>query len=264
MDRQKFEELLQETLEEKSRPVSMSDLKKQEILDTVREQSRKEEIMMRFGFKKRVIVVAAAMCMFGTIAALAAGKIVGYRSSTMVNEVDYETFADLKKVEADAGISLKAVEKFDNGYQFEKGYKSNVEAMDGTGKVVSQFPEISLHYKKDDMLLTLNAEKEQNLGDEENPGTVAGEHKGIELWYKEDNYMFVPPSYEPSEEERKAEAAGELYISYGSSEVEHEVFHFMQWTDDGIHYLLMSSDENAPGQEEMAAMAKQIIDSEKQ
>lgn len=261
MDRQEFEDLLQETLEEKSSPVTMSDTRKQEIRNVIWEQSRKEETVMRVGFKKKVMIVAAAMCIFGTVAALAAGKITGYYSSIMMDEVSYEKFEDLKNVEEDTGFSLKAVEQFENGYQFVKGYKSDVTARDDAGNEVEKFPEVMLEYTKENQYLTITAQKERN---DDDAAEVSGEYKGIKLHYKEDNYLFVTPDYEPSEEERKAEAAGELYISYGASENEHDVIHFMSWTDGGTRYLLMSSDDNAPGQEEMTKMAQQIIDSEKQ
>lgn len=110
-------------------------------------------------------------------------------------------------------------------------------------------------------MLTLTVQK---VREEEFVGHVTKtEYEGRTLLYKEDQYLFVPPEYEPSEEELKAQDAGELYISYGSNEVEHNTIHFMQWDDDGSRYLLMASDDNAPGQQEMEKMARQIIDSDK-
>lgn len=264
MDRQKFDNLLQETLEEKSKPVFMSDAKRQEIHDVIWEQSRKEESVMRIGFKKKVMIMAVGMCAFGTIAALAAGKITHYYSSHSADEVAYEKISDLKNVESDTGFSVKAVEQFDSGYSFEKGYKVDVVAQDEAGNEVETFPEVTLYYLNGEERLVLTMQEDKDRGDEEKALPVCAEYKGIELCYKEDNYLFVPPSYEPSEEDRKAEAAGELYISYGSSEVERTVYHFMVWKDGGTRYLLMANGEKAPGQEEMKKMAQQIIDSEVQ
>ena len=41
-------------------------------------------------------------------------------------------------------------------------------------------------------------------------------YEGICLRGQEDEYLFLPPDQKPSEEDESREAAGELYISYGS------------------------------------------------
>ncbi|MEW4414093.1 hypothetical protein [Clostridium sp. AN503] len=267
MDRRKFEALLKETLEEKSMPVSMPQNRKQEMLKNIKAQSEKqsdaykEETAMRLGFKKKVVLVAAAMCIFGTIAALAAGKITGYYTGTRVDQPSYKNFAELSAVEADTGFAMKVVEEFDNGYRFRVGYKTDTEARDDAGNVVESFPEVMLFYENGGHDLTITAHKVR-AADEPFEGKVTStEYEGRTLLYKEDQYMFAPPSYEPSEDVKKAVEAGELYLSFGTDEIEYDTFHFMQWDDDGTRYLLISNDENAPGQEEMESMAKQIIDS---
>ena len=268
MDMRRFEALLRETLEEKSEPVSMPEARKEQIHQAIREQIEttgqtgvhKEETVMRLGFKRKVILVAAAMCMFGTVAALASGKVVSYYSSHSADKPDYKTFAELSAVEEDTGFAMKAVEQFDNGYRFEKGFKIDVKGADEGGNVMETFPEVSLEYKNGSQRLTVTAKKVSESDTIEGDVTST-EYKGRTLQYKEDHYLLVPPSYEPSEEELKAQEAGELYISYGTDEVENKTFHFMQWDDNGTHYLIMSYEENAPGQEEMAKMAQAIIDS---
>lgn len=262
MDSWKFDGLLQETLEEKSRQVSMSDVRKQEIFRDIAEHDEKEETKMRIGFKKKVALVAAAMCLTGTVAALAAGKITGYYSGTSEDSQRYGAFAEISNVEAQTGFSLKAAEQFENGYQFAGGAVTEVVGEDENGNVVESFPEVRLHYKKGDLKLTLTAQKVRE--DEEFIGKVTtSDYEGRVLLYKEDQYMFVPPEYEPSEEELQAQEARELYISYGSDEVEHVAYHFMQWDDEGTRYLLMASGDGAPGQEEMAKMAQEVIGSQK-
>ncbi len=268
MDKRKFESLLQETLEEKSMPVSMSETRKEQICQAVRARSetvgqtgvKKEETVMKPGFKRKVILVAAAMCVFGTVAALAAGKITGYYTGTRVDRPDYKNFADLSAVEEQTGFAMKAVEEFENGFRFRVGYQSEVEARDEEGNVVETFPEVMLRYTDGEQELTVTAQKVREEDGFE--GKVsAEEYKGMTLLYKEDQYLFVPPSYEPSDEELKAQEAGELYISFGTSEVEHDNIHFMRWDENGTRYLLMSSGEKALGQEAMTKMAREIIDS---
>ena len=62
-----------------------------------------------------------------------------------------------------------------------------------------------------------------------------------------------------SEEDLAKEAAGELYIGYGSPEVERKEAKQLQWNDGEISYLLMSFD-NTMTSEEFAQMAGEIID----
>ena len=66
--------------------------------------------------------------------------------------------------------------------------------------------------------------------------------------------MFVPPDYEPSDEEKEKEAAGELYISYGSSQVEHSSVQSMIWEEEERVYILTTMD-NPITAEELAHMA---------
>lgn len=267
MDRRKFEAFLQDTLEEKSRPVSMSEARREQIHQAIRAQSErqtgteKEETIMRLGFKRKVILTAAAMCIFGTVAAFAAGKIAGYYSGGgAIDQPTYEKFADLASAEEQAGFPMKAVETFENGYSFQKGFLDNVEARDDAGNVVESFPELMLRYENGGNALTITAKKARANEIFEGKVTTT-EYEGLTLLYKEDNYLFLPPSQEPSEADKRAEEAGELYISYGSDKEERSVYHFMQWDDGGTRYLVMADGEAAPGQEEMAKMAQQIIDS---
>lgn len=266
MDRRKFETFLQDTLEEKSRPVSMSEARREQIHQAIRAQSErqtgtdKEETIMRLGFKRKVILTAAAMCLFGTAAALAAGKIAGYYTGGSIDRPTYEKFADLASVEEQAGFPMKAVETFENGYNFQMGFLSDVEARDEAGNIVETFPEVILHYKNGDELLTVTARKAR--AEETFAGKVeTSEYGDLTLLYKEDNYLFLPPDQEPSEADKKAEEAGELYISYGSSEEDRTSYRFLQWDEDGTRYLMMADGEGELGQEEMVKAARQIIDS---
>ena len=53
--------------------------------------------------------------------------------------------------------------------------------------------------------------------------------------------------------------AGDLYVSYGSAQVEDSRIQFVLWTEGEVHYIMMSKD-NAMTAEELVQMAGEIID----
>ena len=73
--------------------------------------------------------------------------------------------------------------------------------------------------------------------------------------------VSIAACQKPSEEDESREAAGELYISYGSVEEERCVYKNMMWEKDGLSYTMMTSADRTL--EEMAELAKAYIDSEK-
>lgn len=259
MDGRNFDALMRRTLEEKAEDVSMTEAGREKIFQAISDHS-KEERRMKIGFKQKMAVVAAAMCLCGTIVAVAAGKVKYYGTSSSHTD-DIRTFAEMSDVRDRAGFDFKAVEKFSNGFEFEFVNVSDTVAYDDNGQEMEKFPEVMVRYKRGNTGLFVNAEKARPEYTEPTTGNpVKIPYNGITLIYNEDHYKFVPPDYEPTEEDKKAEESGELYISYGSSEVELKTFHAITWDDGDMHYLIMTSDEGAPGQDEMAEMAKEIID----
>lgn len=89
--------------------------------------------------------------------------------------------------------------------------------------------------------------------------TQVFEHNGITLNYTRDQYRFVPPDYQASDEEKAKEAAGELYISYGSDTVTDQVAQSMLWKDGEKVYIITAMDNPMTAQD-MARMAGELID----
>lgn len=261
MDRRKLDILIQQTLRDQAESVSMSESGKSRIYQAISDCS-KEDYRMRISGKQKLVAAVAAMCLLGSMAALGAGKIIGYRSGHNANEPEYVSFADMGRVRDEAGFEVKAAEQFDNGFVFDKGYLIYTDAVDESGAVVDTFPEVSVYYKKGDSSLTLNIEKVRPEWEKSLTGNPVDISYGdLTLTYREDHYKFVPPDYELTQEDQNAIDAGEMYLSYGSSEVELKDFHFLTWDEAGIHYSLMSYGDGALGQEEMTKMAQQVIDS---
>ncbi len=288
MDRGTFDALMQETLRNRAEQISMPESRKEQIYQAIadrRQESRqgnrrvvngrkelwqagqpasgcrKEEEFMKKRGTCKILVAAAALCIMGTMAVMAAGKIVGYSSSHSVDEADFAAYGDLAQVDEKAGFPVKAPEKFENGYTFEQGYLVDVNAHDENGEVLETFPKVSVYYKKGGESLTLCVERvrpERQEAKTGNPRQI--QHGDITMTYCEDHYRFVPPDYQITREEQEAVDAGELYISYGTSEVEDTVMCSLVWNDGDVYYLLQNSG-TALNMDAMVEMGRQVIDS---
>lgn len=263
MDRRKLDVLIQQTLHDRAESVSMTESEKSRIYQAIADCS-KEDCRMKINGKQKLVAAVAAMCLLGSMVAFGAGKIVGYSSGHNSNEPEFAAYADMKQVEAKVGFPVKAPERFENGYQFQKGFVINTNAHDEGGQVVDTFPEVSIHYENGEKTATLTVQKVRSEWEKSmtgNPVDIA--YGDVIMTYREDHYKFVPPDYQLTEEDQKAEESGDLYISYGSSEVEYKDFHFLTWQEEAVSYSLMTYGDDALGQDEMVQMAHQVIDSPK-
>ncbi|MFR5684583.1 MAG: hypothetical protein ACLUD1_11200, partial [Clostridia bacterium] len=64
-----------------------------------------------------------------------------------------------------------------------------------------------------------------------------------------------------SEEEQARADAGELFVSYGTDQVENQVIKGVTWTDGGISYSMITFDSSLTP-EEMVQMAGEVIDNQ--
>ena len=216
-----------------------------------------EESGMKKWNMKRVFVVAAAICVLGAITAVAAGK-VAYTSGGGSHLDDF-TYDKLREMETKLGYTTNAPETFSNGYRFDMGMPIHQDAMDQDGNVIKSTEGFSLNYKKDgnpDVFITVQG---TSLYDEEGQPDQTFDHNGITLNYTRDQYRFVPPDYQVSDEEKAKEAAGELYISYGSDKVQDKVAQSMLWKDGEKVYIITAMD-NPMTARDMARMAGELID----
>ena len=280
MDRGTFDALMRQTLKDQAEKVSMPEARKQQIYEAVAECRkvpacqtqpdgqagaccRKEEHSMKKSGKWKVLPVAAALCILGTMAVMAAGKIVGYSSSHDVNQPDFATYADMARADEAAGFAVKVPEKFDNGFSFDRGFLIEEKAHDENGEIVDTFPVVSVFYKKGGESLTLDIKQVRPEWSETTTGNPRSIQYGDKtLVYSEDHYRFVPPDYQITEEEQKAVEAGELYVSYGSSQVEDSIVCFLQWTEGDVQYILLGDGSRGLGMDGMVEAGKQIIDSQ--
>jgi len=218
----------------------------------------KEEITMKKSFK-RVALATAALCTLTAITAIAGGKFSSIISHS--SHADKITnFSEVSELAEKVDKELKYIEEFENGYKFDYATPSYAYTDDSeTGKKSDEWIEAHIAYeKKGEAPVSLNATKTYfDNGSFDN----SEEYNDITLKYSSNDYLFLPPDTEISEEDLALMEAGELYISYGSAKEERKVIENVTWTEDDIYYTLMTMDGNL-GEDGLMEMAKEIIDAE--
>lgn len=214
--------------------------------------------MKKFSMKKVVICVAACCFLLGTVS-IASSGIISYTTSHSW-AFEERNFSKLKKMETKAGFSVKALELFQNGYQFsDMTIDYNVDH-DENGNVIREYKGIDFSYKKqgEDMLY-INTQLAETAQDEsEREPDVVQVIEDIEVKYNLDTYKWVPGDYELTEEDKKNMEKDNYFISMGASKVSENQVSGVSWVQDGIYYHI----GNVYGKTEpevMFQMAEELI-----
>ena len=219
-----------------------------------------EESGMRKWSMRKVVVAAAAICVFASMTAVAAGRIASVTSHS-THEEEITQYSELAAMEEEVGIRTGAPEAFANGFAFASAMPVYSQAEDEEGNAVTSGQGISLTYKKEGMAdMNLFAE-----GTGMYEGSIADgaqqtfSHNGVTLGYNETHYRFVPGDYEVPEGEKKLVEQGDIDISYGTDQVEDQISRSISWEQDGRAYTLMAFD-TALEAEDFYEMACELID----
>lgn len=192
--------------------------------------------MKKFNMKKVVICVAACCLLLGTVS-IASSGIISYTTvhSWAFGERD---FSKLEKLEEKAGFSVKAVEQFQNGYQFSDMSIDHNADHDENGNVIGQYKGIDFSYKKqgEDMLYMNTQLAETAYEEMEREPDVVQVIENIEVKYYLDTYKWVPGDYELTDEDKKNMEKDNYFISMGASEVSENQVSGVSWIQDGIYY----------------------------
>lgn len=221
-------------------------------------QKIEEDNRMKKWSAKKIVIVAAAVCMFGTITAVAAGKIAGISGSSDWNDAVYQ-YSQVADVEKKIGFEAKIPETFANGYGFSSALPGTQASRDAQGNVVESVNDMSVGYKKSGMADITLIVAPARLSDIPPSGDSTFAHGDVTLYYTLTENLFVPPDYQVSEEEQALADAGKLNIGYGSAQVERTKSNMIYWEDGGACYTIISFD-NTMTAEEFAGMAGEIID----
>jgi len=252
----KLEEALNQCLTRRAELLEITSSDTEGMLRLIHERIKEESGMKKWS-TRNIIIAAAAICMLSTVTGIAAGK-AAYTSAASSHK-DRFAYGKLKDMEQKVGFATKAPETFSNGYTFEYGVPVFNKEMDEEENVIRTAESLGLTYKKDGMPdITIDIQS-SGFYDGETPADETFSHGEITLGYSCDNYRFVPEDYQISQEEQALADAGDLYVSYGSSQVEDSRIQFVSWTDGEVHYTMMARD-NAMTAEELVQMAGEIID----
>ena len=87
-----------------------------EMRRRVHERIKEESGMRRWSMRK-IVVAAAAICVFGSMTAIAAGRIASV-SSHSTHEEEITQYSQLAAMEAQVGVKTGAPQAFSNGFAF--------------------------------------------------------------------------------------------------------------------------------------------------
>ena len=214
---------------------------------------RKSNIMKS---KRKIFAVAAAAAVALGITAFAATGVVSQWFSSSSSIPDYHSLPTAERVVKDIGYEPILINTFENGYSFKNGRIVSNSLADENGNPTEKFKSVSFDYIKDGDTVYFSQDK---YSSERKPeGDIISNVNGTDIYYFSYTDKFVPADYKLTEEDKKAEARGELVFSYGSDSVEISKIQSVSWSDGEMHYQLMQMDGKLSANE-LAAMAEDAI-----
>lgn len=219
----------------------------------------REGTMKRFNMKKVVILAAVCCLLVGTVCVASSGKITMLVSGFY--HKGFESFEELSKAQASAGFSIKAVERFQNGYAFSSMYVNDTKGLDENGNTLEHYKQINIDYeKKGENVLYFDAQQAAFAHDEgKREADQSADVDGVEVKYYVDTYKMVPEGYELTEQDEENLKRDDYYISVGADEISETRMSYVTWFQDGIKYSIMNIRGTTPSGV-LFEMAKEIID----
>lgn len=206
--------------------------------------------------KKKISLIALAATLAVGISVFAASGIISNWYSSSSSNPEYKSLPTEQQCIDDIGYAPVLIETFENGYSFDDGSIVNNNLTDENNKSVEKFKSVMFRYDKGGDTVFFSQDKYNS--ETETNGDVITSVDGIDVYYFKYTNKVVPPDYELTDADKKAEASGELVFSYGSSKVEIIDVQSVTWTIDDMHYLLMQMDGNLTS-DELADMAREVI-----
>lgn len=257
MKRNLFKELNIEAAENAAYTALDADIRnvKNDVCEKTTSASRERKSNFMKSKKKFSLIAAAAALALGATV-FAAGGIVKTWVSSSSAIPDYKTLPSEEKLVSDVGYAVALPEAV-GGYYFKDGSVEKNTLYDENGNPAEKFKSVSFRYEKDGDIVYFSQKRFNSETDKE--GEVIATENGCDIYGYAYTNKLVPPGYEMTDEDKKAEEAGELVFSYGSSEVEISSVQSVVWDRDGTECCLMQIDGKLSS-EELCDMAREIID----
>lgn len=227
------------------------DIYKKECMETMKNKGNNLKKSRRF-----IVLVASFVMLFSiTVIGVTMGKSwLGYTN------LKYKTFPSQEKIYNDVGFVPKYTDSLPGGFEYVNGGSGESKLSDETGNILTKTKDLSLGYRRGNeksMLdLSITQVEEEFLDNKESQ--LVGHINGINLYYYQQDYKFVPSNYELTEEDKNKMEAGQLEISYGESDIKLSHVQGLSWYEDGLEYMIMGGDFGFTV-EEMMDMARVII-----
>lgn len=208
--------------------------------------------------KSKIIAAAAVACMVIGTTAFAAGRIATLRSwSSPENVISDFSEAEAKSIEL--GSELSIPEAFSNGYAFDYANTKGVEGLDSDGNKVAGGTDFTAAYVKDDMPVINMFIGEVYDSDDQSYAAGSKMIGGIEVYYNQATYKFVPEGYELTDEDKINMEDPHFELSYGTEQV--EIMHYtgISFEKNGKSYSMFAWDSEMSA-DEWYEMASEWID----
>lgn len=206
--------------------------------------------------KKKISLIAIAATLALGISVFAASGIVSTWFSSSSAIPDYKSLPTAQQVKKDIGYEPVLIDTFENGYTFKNGSIINNNFADENGNSVEKFKSVSFDYEKDGDTVIFSQDKFNSKMELE--GDVVTTIKGTDIYYYGYTNKSVPADYNLTDEDKNAEANGELVFSYGSASVKISEVQSITWVKDGMQYQLLQINGKLSA-DELVKMAEEIL-----
>lgn len=233
------------------------------VLNALPEQE--ETTMKHLWNVKRIGLLAAAAVLVLSIGVAAANNF-GFIRSDWKNSHSLKDAAAVEEVLKDGSVEgitsdAKFMEAYSNGFTFVKGTLEGSEARADDNPTMYHYQSVSSWYERDGATVYVDISPVlPGITDGFN-GTAAA-CGDVTLYALEQDYKIVPEDYEPTPEEKAAEAAGTLIFSWDGDLSQPEMVQqrYVSWMQDGMRYSVNCMDSMTE-LNELVAMAQELINS---
>lgn len=220
--------------------------------------------MKKFSVKK-VVLVAAAVALIGSMTVAAAGKLALTTTHSDIRDA-VKDYGALAEMEAEIGFAFPAVEEFSNGFRFVCAVPNDQSDCDEDGNVLSSYKGVGLTYTDGAQNVSVYiSQNRAGVGQAEDSQEASpvwkGEKAGISMNVTKTMYKVVPPNYEMTQEDLAAQENGSVVFAYGSDEVEERVSYNCIFEKDGLLFDLLGFDLTMEP-EQLAEMAAELVTAE--
>lgn len=253
-----LEERIRKALSSRAEDVHVDAVQSQRMQTKVYQRLEEENRMKHRNWKK-IVVAAAAICVMGSISAMALGKAAVVSSYSNKREAVY-TYEEAAAKQKGFNSKVKSVKEFSNGYKFAEAMPKYEEEQDANGNTINKITTMGFYYTKNGLERVSLTGHPSTMSDGAVPEKTLTLDNGVELLYSTLHSKFVPEDYVATAEEEKLVAEGKLNLGYGSSEIEEMDSSSVFWKEDGLTYSLFTFETSITA-DEMLQMAKEVVES---